>query len=84
MIQGQSLDACFPDVVNQDLTENPTEELQVSGYVMLSRAKYLERLWILQAFAQNLFTQGPPTGPHILMQKLKGLITAEEARKLMI
>ena len=83
-IQGQSLDACFPDVVDQDLTENPTEVLQISGYVMLSRARNLDRLWILQAFAQNLFAQGPPTGPHILMQKLKGDITTEQAEELML
>ena len=84
MIQGQSLEACFHDVVNMDITESVNEELQVSGYVMLSRAKYLDKLWILQPFSQKLFTQRPPAGPHILMQKLKGVISAEEPEQQMI
>ena len=61
-----------------DITESVNEELQVSGYVMLSRAKYLDKLWILQPFSQKLFTQGPPAGPHILMHKLKVFTKVEE------
>ena len=79
MIQGQSLGACFADVVHAELTEEPTEELQISGYVMLSRARYPELLWILRPFSPKLFAQGAPTGPSILLRKLLGEITSEEA-----
>ena len=79
MIQGQSLKACFADVVHTDLTEEPTEELQISGYVMLSRACYPELLWILRAFSSKLFAQGSPAGPSILLRKLLGEISSEEA-----
>ena len=78
MIQGQSLEASFPDVVHNEFTEKPTEDLQVNAYVMLSRAKFLEKTWIMQAFSQALFTQGPPKGPHILMRKLRGEIGADD------
>ena len=63
--------------MNSSFLENPTEELQIAGYVMLSRAKFLEKIWIMQAFSRGLFTQGPPMGPHLLMRKLKGEITAD-------
>ena len=45
---------------------------------MLSRAKYLEKIWIMQPFSQELFARGPPAGPHILMRKLLGEITVDE------
>ena len=80
MIQGQSLEACFADVVHTDLTEEPTEELQISGYVMLSRARYPEKLWILRAFSSKLFAQGSPAGPSILLRKLLGEISPEQAQ----
>ena len=79
MIQGKSLEACFADVVHTDLTEEPTEELQISGYVMLSRARYPELLWILRAFSAKLFSQGGPAGPSILLRKLLGEISSEQA-----
>ena len=33
----------------------------------------------MQPFWQNLFTQGPPAGPQLLMRKMKGEITTDEA-----
>ena len=39
MIQGQSLEAAFVDLVTRGEAEQPTDDIQVSGYVMLSRAK---------------------------------------------
>ena len=57
--------------------KNLREELQVSAYVMLSRAMLLETVWILQAFGQGLFTKGPPPGPHLLKQKLFGEVIHE-------
>lgn len=79
MIQGQSLEAAFVDIVNDNFFEKPNDELQVAGYTMVSRAKYLERVWIMHPFSQCLFTQGPPAGPHILLRKLQCEILAEEA-----
>ena len=79
MIQGQSLEASFADVVNETMFERATEELRVTAYVMLSRAKYLQQLWIMQAFGHQLFTRGPPLGPHLLLRKLRGEITANQA-----
>ena len=58
--------------------ETPTEELQQNGYVMLSRAKYSEHMWVLQAFARQLFARGEPPGPSILMRKLRGELKAED------
>ena len=72
MIQGQSLDAAFADVVHSEFTETITEELQVAAYTMLSRAKFLSKIWIMQAFSIQLFSRGPPTGPRLLLKKLKG------------
>lgn len=79
MIQGQSLDAVFVDLVHHELTENITEDLYVSAYVMLSRVRTLTNLYILRHFSQALFGAGPPVGPHLLMQKLLGEVTAQEA-----
>jgi hypothetical protein len=58
--------------------ENPTDDLQVSGYTMLSRAKYLEKIWVMQPFSQDLFSRGPPSGPEILMKKLLGELAPED------
>ncbi len=81
MIQGQSLEAAFADVVHANAFEVATEELHVTAYVMLSRAKFLEQLWVLQSFGRQLFGRGPPVGPHILLRKLRGEISAEDVQK---
>ena len=77
MIQGMSLDAAFVELVHTDLHEKITEDLYVSAYVMLSRAKYLHGVAIMRHFSPSLFTCGPPARPHLLMQKLRGEITAQ-------
>ena len=79
MIQGQSLTAAFVDLVHGELLEKAEEELYVAAYVMLSRAKYLENLWILRPFGLSLFNRGPPSGPHLLMRKLRGELSVAEA-----
>ncbi len=81
MIQGQSLEAAFADVVHANALEVATEELHVTAYVMLSRAKFLEQLWVLQSFGRQLFGRGPPVGPHVLLRKLRGEISAEDVQK---
>ena len=46
--------------------------------LMISRAKQLQRTWLLQAFGRQLFTQGAPAGPSILLRKLCREITSAE------
>ena len=77
MIQGQSLDAVFADVVHGTATDKASNEVQVAGYVMLSRGKLLATLWIMQGFSRHMFTRGPPPGPHLLLQKLTGKLDKE-------
>ena len=57
MIQGLSLEVIVAQLDNDDIMETPTDDLQVNGYVMLSRAKYSERMWVLQALARQLFAR---------------------------
>ena len=78
MVQGQSVMAAFVDLVTRDEAEQPTDDSQVSGYVMLSRAKDPHKLWLLRAFPRELFTRGPPTGPHVLLKKLRGEVTLDD------
>ena len=77
MIQGQSVSAAFVDFVTRDEAEQPTDETQVSGYVMLSRARDPNKVWLLRPFPRELFTRGPPTGPHVLLRKLRGELELE-------
>ena len=78
MIQGQSLEAAFVDLVTRDEAEQPTDDIQVSGYVMLSRAKDPDKLWLMRRFPRELFSRGPPTGPHVLMKRLRGELALEQ------
>ena len=77
MAQGISLKALYADLVCSDEAEAPSDELHVAGYVILSRATDLARLWLLHAFPKELFTRGPPTGPGVLLRKLRGEIALE-------
>ncbi len=81
MIQGQSLEAAFADVVVKDIFDVATEEAFVMAYVMLSRAKFLHQLWIMQPFGQQLFLRGPPLGPELLLKKLRGELSPKEAQE---
>ena len=65
MIQGQSLTAAFVDLVANDVMEEATEEQYLKAYVMLSRARFLDNLWILRPFGKDLFNRGPPAGPSV-------------------
>ena len=51
----------------------------MSAYVMLSRAKFLENMWILRHVSPSLFSVGPPAMPRLLMQKLRAELTPQEA-----
>ena len=69
--------AAFVDLVTGDATEKPTDDTQVSGYVMMSRARDPMNMWLLRPFPRELFTRGPPTGPHVLLRKLRGELDLE-------
>ncbi len=78
MVQGQSVNAAFVDLVTRDDKEKPTVDTQVSGYVMLSRARDPDKVWLFRPFPRELFTLGPPSGPHVLLRKLRGEIQLED------
>ena len=69
--------AVWCDALEAQVT--PTTEDQISAYVGFSRIKMLATIWILQPFSPWLFARGPPRGPHLLMEKLRGHLTTEEA-----
>ncbi len=50
----------------------------VLSQVGLSRAKVRENLLVMQAFSPALFGHGPPPGPHILLQLLRGCLSPEQ------
>ena len=77
MIQGATLDAAFVDP--QDVVSKVSLTLQIAVYVCLSRVKELSSLCVLQPFSPLLFKRGPPPGPHRLMRKLEGALTADAA-----
>ena len=77
MIQGQTLDAGFADA--QEVQTTPSGESHIASYIAFSRVKEMEKIWMLQPFSPFLFRQGAPKGPAILMQKLRGEISAEQA-----
>ena len=77
MIQGQTLDAGFADA--QEVQTTPSSETHIASYIAFSRVKEMIKMWILQPFSPFLFRQGSPKGLAILMRKLRGEITAQEA-----
>ncbi len=71
MIQGATLQGVYVDA----------GENQLQAYIGLSRAKTKEGLWILAPFPLWLFNQGGPKGPEILLRRMRGDITAEQAEE---
>ena len=77
MIQGATLDAVFCEM--QDASGR-AGHAQILAYVGASRVRLLSRIYILQPFSPLLFTQGPPKGPDVLLRKLQGAITPDQAQ----
>ena len=77
MIQGATLEAAFWG--SHDANQNIAPAEQIAGYVVLGRVKHLQRMCILQPFSPLLFSRGPPRGPAILLRKLQGELTVEQA-----
>ena len=59
-----------------DVMDAPNLKRMLTAYVAMSRVRKADALLILQAFAQDLFSQGPPPGPHCLMKLLRAKCTA--------
>ena len=71
MIQGQSLDGLSCDLGLATKKKKPPSELEhLAAYVMLSRARSLESMYILQPFSPALFQTGPPVGAHVLLRHM--------------
>ena len=77
MIQGNTLDALLSDAFNASAITNAMD--QVGCYVSFSRVKTLAGIFILQSFSPWLFSHGVFQGPHVLLRKLRGELSAEEA-----
>ena len=80
-IQGKSLEAVFADIVRSYYWEEPDLKTIIGSYVMLSRTKFTDKLWILRPFQHCLFTRGPPPGPDILLKKLTQEISTGMAQE---
>ena len=77
MIQGASLDAVLSSCPGPSETTSTTD--QIAAYVSLSRAKRADRVYAIEPFSPWLFQHGNPKGPDLLMRKLRGQITSEQA-----
>ena len=59
--------------VNGDMFEDTTGELHATAMSCCpGRTKFLHNLWLLKALGRQLFSRGPPLGPHLLLSKLRG------------
>ena len=58
-----------------DVMDAPNLKRMLAAYVAMSRVRKADALLIVRAFAQDLFSQGPPPGPHCLMKLLRARCT---------
>jgi hypothetical protein len=77
MIQGANLDAALCSCPGPH--EHTTTSEQIAAYVSLSRAKRADKVYAIEPFSPWLFQHGTPKGPDLLLRKLRGQITAEQA-----
>ena len=61
MMQGQSTPAAFVNFVTRDEAEQPTDETQVSGYIVLSRARDPAMVWLslVVSFSSSFYPSVP-------------------------
>ncbi|CAE7860116.1 esrp2 [Symbiodinium microadriaticum] len=71
MMQGQSLEALFCDLVYAAVPRCPTSAEHLAAYVMISRIRELQHLIILQPFDKQLFASGGPVGPQLMLHKFE-------------
>ena len=69
MVQGMALTSALADC--GDALDNPALKDMLAAYVALSRVRQADGLLLPRAFSRFLFRQGPPPGPHCLMNLLR-------------
>ena len=74
MVQGGNLEAALTDC--GDVTDMPGLQEMLTAYVAFSRVKRAETLLMLRSFSPNLFSHGPPPGPHCLMKLLRARLSS--------
>ena len=75
MYQGATLPAAVVHLLAVD--HKPRMSDMMAAYVQSSRVRTKETLLIAEPFSPALLCQGPPTGPRILLQMLRGVITPD-------
>ena len=73
---GETLDAAYVDCLSWDAP--PTRDLQLAGYMSLSRVESIENICVTQAFSPQLFSQGDLPGPEILLKFQRNEIQQHE------
>ena len=73
---GATLDAANGDA--GEFLETPTRDHALRAYITISRVETADNLNIVQPYAPMLFRQGPQTGPHLLMEFLRGKIAEKD------
>ena len=70
MYQGATLPAAVVHLLAVD--HKPRMSDMMAAYVQSSRVRTKETLLIVEPFSPALLCQGPPAGPRILLQMLRG------------
>ena len=76
---GSSLAAAIGDL--QEWWRKPHGDAKVRGYIIKSRVRNTANLLLAQSYSPGLFSAGPPLGPHLLLETMRGNITRKEAMK---
>ena len=62
-----------------DWWERPSRDAAVRAYIIRSRVRSTENLFIAKPYCPTLFRQGPPAGPHYLLEVMRGRLTRQQA-----
>ena len=62
-----------------DWWERPSRDALVRAYIIRSRVRSTENLLIAKPYCPTLFRQGPPAGPHYLLEVMRGKLTRQQA-----
>ena len=76
--QGATLNAAIVDCLEMDQTPRALDML--TSYVSLSRVRQADTLLLMQPYAPALFQRGCPPGPHLLMQRLRGILEEHQIK----
>ena len=68
--QGATLAAAIADCL--EYFAKPRLVDMLTSYVTMSRVRLADTLLLIQTYAPSMFQRGPPPGPHVLMEFLRG------------